>query len=311
MTSNTYHWTYADTKDDLIMECGWRGYVACPYGAFIREDHYAGDCMFDGIDVFELVALWNREYLASHPEHIIRKMNMQVKDCGWYKWFSNLDNFAECGREQSWHTPDLATIGWCIASDTEDNANLPYPIKITMVTDRNYDSLPPSKFMINEGNGYEWILARSFRAIADCVLNGQGCEKCFIYTMGHDAGCHDVHFSSQIKEYIDYMYNEYADEARRSKGKAPFYREAILSEIGNQEDRYIFLGSAFYGVIDDDLINKHFLELNDLLKAKSYVDAEDIIRIVSRTSEKPVTNKGEIQEALDEYWNCVKESSKR
>lgn len=62
-----FSWIYSDTQKPLRI--GELGILVLPQGGELVEPAYRGYGMFAGQDVYELVAEWNRNYLAGHPEH--------------------------------------------------------------------------------------------------------------------------------------------------------------------------------------------------------------------------------------------------
>ena len=57
-----YSWKFADTKNRQRLMVGAPAYVACPAGTFIFS-YYDGYGHFNGKDIWELVADWNRDHL--------------------------------------------------------------------------------------------------------------------------------------------------------------------------------------------------------------------------------------------------------
>lgn len=150
------------------------------YGVRIKERCYDGYGNFGGYDIYDLVANWNREYLSKHPEHefgyakerakFVAKykekhpeyeehIDFKVSDKGWYKAYANLSNSKEdvlelakgdCTRWNGFPI-EWRTIGIDIACYDEDNATLPYPIKITYDANAIYENCQPSLSDPNQG----------------------------------------------------------------------------------------------------------------------------------------------------------------
>lgn len=162
-----FSWLFADTNNTHNLRMGKSGYIACPDGTFIHEPRYDGYGEFDGRDVYELVVQWNREFIAENPDfllpHIHRFCNGSVKqyrmkDFCWYPVVADLSIPTEKLQDalvkylsetrDSYAAPlaKLRCVGIDIACYAEDNASLPYPIKITR-TKRgiHYVDLPASR----------------------------------------------------------------------------------------------------------------------------------------------------------------------
>lgn len=147
-----FSWMFADKNNEKRLRIGRRGYIACPDGTFIKEDLYDGYGEFDGKDIYELVVMWNREFLATHPEHTFLFPTMKASDFGWYPYLADLtikleDIPALCPEE----VREVRSIGVDIACYDFNNASLPYPIKITATKKIPYCELPPSKHDPNQG----------------------------------------------------------------------------------------------------------------------------------------------------------------
>lgn len=125
-------------------------------GGSLHETFYKGYGEFDGKDIYDLVAIWNRKFLAENPNYIIPSRETKVSECRWYKFFADMSMTAE-DAVKAWTKADvkegymlhgfeheLRIIGIDIACYDEDNAALPYPIKITHDANRCYESCDPS-----------------------------------------------------------------------------------------------------------------------------------------------------------------------
>lgn len=157
-----FSWLFANktkTRTNLMIdECG---YVACPDGTFIRELSYDGYGMFGGQDIYELVADWNREYLAGHPDFLILQPHQYKTEEGkWvkappkaiqlYKWYPtycdlSLSREKMAERLEALYGIEYRSIGIDIACYDDQNAKLPYPIKIVSKTRTKYEDLPASE----------------------------------------------------------------------------------------------------------------------------------------------------------------------
>ena len=124
------------------------------YGHFTKE----------GItyDIYDLVADWNREWIAKHPNWI-RPSDIRHEENGeaepiskkeWYPFYSDLslskEEVMKKWREAIPKNPNYSIhleyrhIGIDIACYDDDNAALPYPIKIARHKDSIYECCPPS-----------------------------------------------------------------------------------------------------------------------------------------------------------------------
>lgn len=115
---------------------------------FIFENCYLGYGDFGGYNIYGLVAKWNREYLANHPEYVIPHSKQKISQFIWYQFYANLSltevEVVKKVRENTypyflWHK-----IGIEIASCDEDNKSLPYPIKISE-NEEVYENAKPSQ----------------------------------------------------------------------------------------------------------------------------------------------------------------------
>ena len=162
-----FSWLFADTDNTQNLRIDRAGYIACPDGTFIHEQCYEGYGEFNGQDVYELVVRWNRAFIAENPDfllpHIHRFYNGSVKQCRlkdfrWYPVIADLSIPFEQLRDAldkhlretvSLYRPysaELRGVGIDIACYNEDNAVLPYPIKITRkMRGVHYKDLPASK----------------------------------------------------------------------------------------------------------------------------------------------------------------------
>lgn len=162
-----FSWLFADTDNTQNLRIDRAGYIACPDGTFIHEQCYEGYGEFNRQDVYELVVRWNRAFIAENPDfllpHIHRFYNGSVKqyrlkDFRWYPVIADLSIPFEQLRDAldkhlretvSLYRPysaELRGVGIDIACYNEDNAALPYPIKITRkMRGVHYKDLPASK----------------------------------------------------------------------------------------------------------------------------------------------------------------------
>lgn len=129
--------------DDVREDC----FVLIPKefgGGHIVEHCYDGYGTFGGHDIYDLVAIWNREYIASSGK---------FKLCSWQPYFSDLtlsvEEVLEAWNEnykEKWGYGgnELRNIGIDIACYDEQNAALKFPIKITHDCNAVYENEGPS-----------------------------------------------------------------------------------------------------------------------------------------------------------------------
>lgn len=139
-----FSWMFADTDNKENLKYGHEFYVPQPNGLPTLHDTFYdcyGHC--DGADIYDLVASWNREYLAKHPEHILPASGQKVSDRRWYKYYADYENYSEsdvCMKVtqeirqnpgyEDYYGFDWREIGIAIACEDKNNAALPYPIKV-------------------------------------------------------------------------------------------------------------------------------------------------------------------------------------
>ena len=132
-----FSWKFADTDNQQRLRIGHRGYLALPDGNFLCADSYEGYGEFDGRDVYELVVWWNREYIAKNPDAEVKAYSITLHDYAPKK-------LKELGPHSLFYV-ELRGVGIDIACDDQNNAALPFPIKVTKTTKKRYWELPPSR----------------------------------------------------------------------------------------------------------------------------------------------------------------------
>ena len=161
-----FSWLFADKNNEQNLRIDKSGYIACPDGDFIKESCYEGYGEFNGFNIYELVVYWNRKFLAANPDFVLPherrkigatdgktvKSTQALKDFWWYPTISDLsipledfDSAVKDRKDIPVVLRELRCIGIDIACHNEDNAALPYPIKITKTKKVRYDKLPASK----------------------------------------------------------------------------------------------------------------------------------------------------------------------
>ena len=182
------------------------------YGKHIKEECYDGYGHFGGFDVYELVALWNREHVGT--ENLIKPVPEQYPE---YKWYENaLEKYdRKCERlndfikGSSWETMKekygssfLREIGIDIGCYDEQNAALEYPLKITHDENAVYEDCDPSKGDPHQGWGNYCKLADKDMEFMEYHELKSLYEK-----------SHDYLEYSRIEEYMrDNFENEYRED---------------------------------------------------------------------------------------------------
>lgn len=124
------------------------------YGIRIKETCYDGYGNFGGHDIYDLVADWNRKALSENPDTFLEHRGCKVSGLSWYEAYADLNNSkAEVInhiQNEMFH-PEWRFIGIELACYDEDNASLPYPIKITHDPNAVYENCEPSNGDPNQG----------------------------------------------------------------------------------------------------------------------------------------------------------------
>lgn len=144
-----FSWIYSDNGKQMLDDVEADSYLLVPepfqreYGRYIKETYYEGYGIMGGYDVYDLVSRWNKEFLTSEiispkpkreeceTERIFKALtdmyNEKISVYEDYKNLSDADMKEKYGNDYERH------IGINIACYDEQNASLPYPIKITSV----------------------------------------------------------------------------------------------------------------------------------------------------------------------------------
>ena len=163
----TFSWKFCD-RPRKALRIGERGFLLTPFHEAIRENAYAGYGKFSGIDAYELVAIWNREYLSQHPDYPVwqahfitvtdgngstkrvRAPAVTISEYPWYPLYADLsispEKFNEMVVDMDYRgfPMDMRSVGIEIAAYDEQNKRLPFPIKICSQVSI-YDAWPASK----------------------------------------------------------------------------------------------------------------------------------------------------------------------
>lgn len=165
-----FSWMFADTDNEEALNIGESAYVACPDGTVIYEQGYDGYGEFDGHDVYDLVAEWNRDYIseANVRRPLRERLGNTEQDEKWFQ--AELKEYEnDCQRlkdfisgksdeymKEKYGETYKRSIGLDIACYDEENAVLKYPIKICKEKPVGYDLIPASKGDPNQGFGEGW-----------------------------------------------------------------------------------------------------------------------------------------------------------
>lgn len=151
---------YADTDNKKALKIGKDSFVICPDDTVIENHGYNGYGIFGGKDIYELVVDWNRKYLSpkmlrrphkksyGSPESYERAMkdyNFWRKVLKYAKDHNDEDckKLASKGRVRPFREWKRE-LGIEIACYDDQNAALPFPIKITRTKNKHYADLPAS-----------------------------------------------------------------------------------------------------------------------------------------------------------------------
>lgn len=159
-----YSWKYCDaTKEKKRMICGLGtgpSFLLIPKefgGGHLKEIIYDGYGNMAGVDIYEAVAMWNREYLSQNPDHILPHLGKKVSAFSWYPIFADLsipfEELAEALEKEGIFSCEingepvfeLRKIGIAMACYDVDNASLKYPVKIACKEESVYEKCKPSK----------------------------------------------------------------------------------------------------------------------------------------------------------------------
>lgn len=154
----SFSWLFSDTKKAL--KYGGNAYLPFPKdkgafdllpGTLLYEDFYDCQGNFSSYDIYDLVAIWNREYLSGHPDYIIPSKKKPVSEYHWYRYYSDLSledkKITKMIRiQENISYFSFRDIGIDIACLNRDNKKLPYPIKICKFKENAcYENLAYSK----------------------------------------------------------------------------------------------------------------------------------------------------------------------
>lgn len=163
-----FSWLDCVTGKQIIDNKVKEVYVLIPEefgGGHIREVCYDGYGHFDGYDIYDLVALWNRGHISKedikYPDRS-RWGNTELDERFYQSALKGYENSCKRIDDFAHNVPDaemkerygkyyLREIGIDIACYDEDNARLEYPIKITYDGNAVYEDCEPSPSDPNQG----------------------------------------------------------------------------------------------------------------------------------------------------------------
>lgn len=146
-----FSWLDCRTKEQILCYENRDVYVLVPsefdktYSRHIKEICYDGYGHFGGYDIYELVALWNRDTL--NPDDPYRRScvisNQAIIDFCLHR--------DDAYMKERYGKNYLREIGIAIACYDQDNERLKYPIKITHNENAVYEYCKPSQSDPNQG----------------------------------------------------------------------------------------------------------------------------------------------------------------
>lgn len=183
-----FSWMFCDKQNKKPLNIGDPGNILCPDGTLIHTDSYDGYGCFgpkDDVDVYDLVADWNRQYLIEHPDFEIpqhgRRWDEKLRDWVYdppktvsdFEWWvpysdprmSHKDIETYMKETKGTKYWEYRWIGIAIACYENQNEALPFPIKIVSdsfvkraaidgnATEEDYKRLIPSIGDPNQGFG--------------------------------------------------------------------------------------------------------------------------------------------------------------
>lgn len=185
-----FSWLDCVTGEQILDDIEKEVYVLVPKefgGGHISEHCYDGFGHFDGEDIYELVADWNRSSLE--PDHIFPSA---INRYGFYMEIKKIDpeyteNIEFKAKEKPWFWPykdqsldkagfkfvtdhEYSDIGIELTTYDEDNASLKYPIKITYDKDAVYEDCGPSLIDPDQGWSKEKVSEYENYLSMDAVL---------------------------------------------------------------------------------------------------------------------------------------------
>lgn len=158
----SFSWYASDTGRAILSHKPFPVYALQPDGEPLLEKDYEGYGEFGGQDIYDLVADWNRKYLAEHPEFLIMQgrhewseelecyLPSEPKRVDSFKWYSAYSDLTKSREEveqvvrklENCSTFHYRSIGIDIACGDSRNVMLPYPIKLVEKAVQYEDAAP-------------------------------------------------------------------------------------------------------------------------------------------------------------------------
>ena len=156
-----FSWIFANSDNKRRLKIDSKGYVVCPDNSYLGTGSYDGYGDFykageiGSKDIYALVAIWNRDFLSPKMLRKVKKKNYG-DEFYWEKAKKNyrrkverLSDYrsrkvSEEDMEAKYGKDWLRKIGIDISCYDEQNAALPYPIKIVSRKGLLYNGLPSS-----------------------------------------------------------------------------------------------------------------------------------------------------------------------
>ena len=146
----SFSWYASDTKRAIRSSNPFPVYALRPDGEPLLETDYEGYGEFGGEDIYNLVADWNRQYMAEHPEFVVvqhggywdrakndfvHNPDKQIREFAWYPVYADLTKTRQDIEQYMKEVHGRATfeyrhIGIELACYDDQNGNLPFPIKL-------------------------------------------------------------------------------------------------------------------------------------------------------------------------------------
>lgn len=160
-----FSWKYADKHNRSALKIHGEAYVPVPDGSILYEPYYEGYGDFQGKDIYELVAEWNRENISEkNIQKPVRKVYCNREE-GYVHYLNAVRSYElRCMRlrdfvqgrpakemEEVYGNGWKREIGIDIACGDKKNAALKYPIKICKMKPDSYEKLPASRIDPHQG----------------------------------------------------------------------------------------------------------------------------------------------------------------
>ena len=155
-----FSWKFADTNNKERLRCGKPAYVPCPNGEIFYESCYGGYGIFDGRDIYELVADWNQDSISVAQLEKPKAECYKIGNDDGKEYFEKaMERYEYCCRRMTDFVKKQSSqymiehygkewkreIGIDIACYDKDNESLKFPIKICKSKPKSYYDLVASK----------------------------------------------------------------------------------------------------------------------------------------------------------------------